>query len=155
MKEEKNQGNLSSLLKLRDYMSANRIRYLSGKIFMFRVMFLKNWLHLKNWQITSGGRGTLRQNHFLKGWIHHLWEEVKHNPKLLLEKIDYKRLLVLEDDDDFVADLKNVYEIFKAYMNRPDDPDNTFSCLFQYGVWNPSLPENLFRRTGNSCRRLS
>jgi starch phosphorylase len=31
-----------------------------------------------------------------------LWEEVLHNPKLLLEKIDYKRLLVLEDDDDFV-----------------------------------------------------
>ena len=39
-----------------------------------------------------------------------LWEEVHHNPKLLLEKIDYKRLLVLEDDDDFVAELKNVYD---------------------------------------------
>ena len=51
-----------------------------------------------------------------------LWEEVKHNPKLLLEKIDYKRLLVLEDDDDFVAELKSVNEIFKAYMDRPDNP---------------------------------
>ncbi len=37
-----------------------------------------------------------------------LWEEVNHNPKLLLEKIDYKRLLVLEDDDEFVADLEEV-----------------------------------------------
>ena len=40
-----------------------------------------------------------------------LWEQVGHNPKLLLEKIDYKRLLVLEDDDDFVSELKKVYEI--------------------------------------------
>ncbi|MGA2405457.1 MAG: alpha-glucan family phosphorylase [Bacteroidales bacterium] len=50
-----------------------------------------------------------------------LWEEVHHNPKLLLEKIDYKRLLVLEDDDDFVADLKEVTKIFKSYKDRPDD----------------------------------
>ena len=42
-----------------------------------------------------------------------LWEEVKHNPKLLLEKIDYKRLLVLEDDDEFVSDLKKVYDNFQ------------------------------------------
>ena len=43
-----------------------------------------------------------------------LWEEVKHNPKLLLEKIDYKRLLVLEDDDDFVAELKKVNEYLQS-----------------------------------------
>ena len=48
-----------------------------------------------------------------------LWEEVRHNPKLLLEKIDYKRLLVLEDDDDFVAELKSVNGIFRAHMDRP------------------------------------
>jgi phosphorylase/glycogen(starch) synthase len=50
-----------------------------------------------------------------------LWEEVRHNPKLLLEKIDYKRLLVLEDDDDFVADLQDIKDIFLAYLNRPDN----------------------------------
>jgi glycogen phosphorylase/synthase len=50
-----------------------------------------------------------------------LWDTVNHNPKLLLEKIDYKRLLVLEDDDDFVAELKHVDELFKAHMNRPDN----------------------------------
>lgn len=48
-----------------------------------------------------------------------LWEEVKHNPKLLLEKIDYKRLLVLEDDEDFVDELQRINEIFKAYTDRP------------------------------------
>ena len=48
-----------------------------------------------------------------------LWEDVRHNPKLLLEKIDYKRLLVLEDDDDFVEELQKVNEKFKAYTDRP------------------------------------
>ena len=41
---------------------------------------------------------------------------------MLLEKIDYKRLLVLEDDDDFVAELNKVNNLFREYMNRPDDP---------------------------------
>jgi phosphorylase/glycogen(starch) synthase len=50
-----------------------------------------------------------------------LWDEVKHNPKLLLEKIDYKRLLVLEDDEDFVEELKRINEIFTAYKERPDN----------------------------------
>jgi len=51
-----------------------------------------------------------------------LWEDVKHNPKLLLEKIDYKRLLVLEDDDDFVTELRRINNIFNAYKDRPDNP---------------------------------
>ena len=37
-----------------------------------------------------------------KGMDPSLWDQVKHNPKLLLEKIDYKRLLVLEDDESFI-----------------------------------------------------
>jgi phosphorylase/glycogen(starch) synthase len=51
-----------------------------------------------------------------------LWTAVRHNPKMLLEKIDYKRLLVLEDDDNFVDDLRNVTQQFRNYMDRPDDP---------------------------------
>jgi glycogen phosphorylase/synthase len=50
-----------------------------------------------------------------------LWEQVRHNPKLLLERIDYKRLMILEDDDDFVADLKKNFDLFSAYKDRPDD----------------------------------
>jgi glycogen phosphorylase/synthase len=50
-----------------------------------------------------------------------LWEYVRFNPKLLLEKIDYKRLLVLEDDEKFVNDVKKVHESFRAYMDRPVD----------------------------------
>jgi glycogen phosphorylase/synthase len=50
-----------------------------------------------------------------------LWEQVKHNPKVLLEKIDYKRLLVLEDDDGFVSDLRAVVKTFNDYLERPND----------------------------------
>jgi glycogen phosphorylase/synthase len=51
-----------------------------------------------------------------------LWDEVSHNPKALLEKIDYKRLLVLEDDDEFVSGLTKVHSTFNTYMGRPSDP---------------------------------
>ena len=65
-----------------------------------------------------------------------LWEEVKHNPKLLLEKIDYKRLLVLEDDDSFIAEVKSVYESFRSYMARPNDTLNTSVAYFsmEFGI---------------------
>ena len=41
--EGKSQGNLQNLLKPPGYMFANHTRCQCGKIFMFRVMFLKNW----------------------------------------------------------------------------------------------------------------
>jgi glycogen phosphorylase/synthase len=65
-----------------------------------------------------------------------LWEDVKHNPKLLLEKIDYKRLLVLEDDDDFVVDLKRIHRLFWDYMNRPDEPGKPSVAYFsmEFGI---------------------
>ncbi len=31
----------------------------------------------------------------------------------MLEKIDYKRLLVLEDDEEFVTDLEGIYKEFR------------------------------------------
>jgi len=65
-----------------------------------------------------------------------LWEEVKHNPKLLVEKIDYKRLKVLGDDEEFVRDLNNVYSSFKAYMNRPADTSKPMVAYFsmEFGI---------------------
>src|SRR5664280_2458785 len=67
-KEEKNQENSSGTSKLPEYMCENLIRYLFGKISMFRAMCLKNWLHLKIWQIICGGRGTLKLNYYLREW---------------------------------------------------------------------------------------
>jgi len=65
-----------------------------------------------------------------------LWEEVKHNPKLLIEKIDYKRLLVLEDDEEFLADLEGVTKRFREYINRPDDPEKPTVAYFsmEFGI---------------------
>jgi phosphorylase/glycogen(starch) synthase len=65
-----------------------------------------------------------------------LWDQVSHNPKLLLEKIDYKRLLVLEDDDDFVTDLKKVYDQFITYKDRPDDTGKPSVAYFsmEFGI---------------------
>ncbi len=65
-----------------------------------------------------------------------LWEEVKYNPKLLLEKIDYKRLLVLEDDEEFVSDLENISKTFNDYLHRPEDPDKPCVAYFsmEFGI---------------------
>lgn len=65
-----------------------------------------------------------------------LWEEVRHNPKLLLEKIDYKRLMILEDDDDFINELKRIYDIFTLYRNRPDDGSKPSVAYFsmEFGI---------------------
>ena len=65
-----------------------------------------------------------------------LWENVKHNPKLLLEKIDYKRLLVLEDDDDFVSDLQDIRDSFMKYMNRKMDKSKPSVAYFsmEFGI---------------------
>ncbi len=65
-----------------------------------------------------------------------LWEEVKYNPKLLLEKIDYKRLLILEDDEKFISDLEKLRKSFDEYINRPDDPDKPCVAYFcmEFGI---------------------
>jgi len=65
-----------------------------------------------------------------------LWEEVVHNPRLLLEKIDYKRLLVLEDDEEFVADLDKIYRLFKEYLSRPYDKEKPSVAYFsmEFGI---------------------
>jgi phosphorylase/glycogen(starch) synthase len=65
-----------------------------------------------------------------------LWEEVTHNPKMLLEKIDYKRLLVLEDDEEFIADLEKVNREFTSYMGRPADPEKPSVAYFsmEFGI---------------------
>jgi phosphorylase/glycogen(starch) synthase len=65
-----------------------------------------------------------------------MWEEVHHNPKMLLEKIDYKRLLVLEDDEEFISDLENVINIFNDYICRPRDNDKPSVAYFsmEFGI---------------------
>ncbi len=65
-----------------------------------------------------------------------LWEDVRHNPKLLLEKIDYKRMLVLEDDDEFIREMDSVYTEFKEYLDRPVNAENPSVAYFsmEFGI---------------------
>ncbi|HEX2975244.1 MAG TPA: alpha-glucan family phosphorylase, partial [Bacteroidales bacterium] len=65
-----------------------------------------------------------------------LWDKVHHNPKALLEKIDYKRLLVLEDDDEFVAEVGKIHEMYKAYMDRHAIPELPSVAYFsmEFGI---------------------
>lgn len=69
-----------------------------------------------------------------------LWEEVNHNPKRLLESIDYKRLLVLADDEVFLDDSDRIYREFTEYMARPDNHDLPSVAYFsmEFGI-HPSL----------------
>jgi len=65
-----------------------------------------------------------------------LWEDVYHNPKLMLEKIDYKRLLVLEDDEEFVTDLEGIYKEFREYLDRPWSTEKPSVAYFsmEFGI---------------------
>ncbi len=48
-----------------------------------------------------------------------LWEQTKHNPLRLLQLCKQARLVELADDEDFLRELQNVHERFKAYWRVP------------------------------------
>ncbi|TCO07954.1 alpha-glucan family phosphorylase [Natronoflexus pectinivorans] len=48
-----------------------------------------------------------------------LWEEVRKNPVLLLEKVSFKRLTELADDQQFTDKLDAVHHLFRTYMDKP------------------------------------
>jgi len=52
-----------------------------------------------------------------------LWEEVGHNPRKLIEAIDYKRLVVLAEDEVFLDDADRIYKEFTEYISRPDNTE--------------------------------
>ncbi len=51
-----------------------------------------------------------------------LWEETGHNPVLLLERVDYKRLVSLARSKKFLAHLDRVEKEFRDYMTAGIDP---------------------------------
>jgi phosphorylase/glycogen(starch) synthase len=69
-----------------------------------------------------------------------LWEEVGHNPKRLLEAIDYKRLVVLSDDEVFLHDADRIYKEFTEYLGRPDNEELPSVAYFsmEFGI-HPNL----------------
>lgn len=65
-----------------------------------------------------------------------IWEEVGHNPKRLLEAIDYRRLVVLSDDEVFLNESDRIYREFTDYMSRPDNKELPSIAYFsmEYGI---------------------
>jgi len=69
-----------------------------------------------------------------------LWSEVGHNPRKLIERIDYKRLVALTEDEVFMAEAERVYKMFRDYMARPVSHDKPSVAYFsmEFGI-HPSL----------------
>ncbi|MEE4214469.1 MAG: alpha-glucan family phosphorylase [Bacteroidales bacterium] len=65
-----------------------------------------------------------------------LWEETDHNPCQLLERVDYKRLKVLAEDEEYIADLENVYSEYRTYMDRPYSENTPLVAYFsmEFGI---------------------
>ena len=65
-----------------------------------------------------------------------LYEEVGHNPVLLLERLSYERKEVLEKDKDIMAQVKNVYAKFRKYMDVKPDAKRPSVAYFsmEYGL---------------------
>ena len=65
-----------------------------------------------------------------------LYEEVNHNPVLLLERLSYHRKEEIVKDKEIMKNVKNVYKLFRKYMDvKPDSkrPSVAYFCM-EYGV---------------------
>src|SRR5262245_16021525 len=49
----------------------------------------------------------------------HLWEEVGHNPKAFLKRVDEKKLVEAADDPVFLGNLNRVLSAFDVYLKEP------------------------------------
>ncbi len=68
-----------------------------------------------------------------------LWGETGGNPVDFLEKVSYKRLMVLEKDEEFLRNLDMVHEDFRSYMDRPAGDTRIAYFSMEYGL-HGSLP---------------
>lgn len=68
-----------------------------------------------------------------------LWGETGGNPVDFLEKVSYKRLMLLEKDEGFLAELDRVYGNFRNYMERPGNGYRIAYFSMEYGI-HGSLP---------------
>ncbi|HVY04568.1 MAG TPA: alpha-glucan family phosphorylase [Burkholderiales bacterium] len=49
----------------------------------------------------------------------HLWDEVGHNPKAFLKRVDEKKLLDAAEDPVFIGNFNRVLSAFDVYLNEP------------------------------------
>lgn len=65
-----------------------------------------------------------------------LYREVNHNPVLLLERLSYERIEQIVKDKDLMARIKNVYALFREYMDVKPDANRPSVAYFsmEYGL---------------------
>ena len=65
-----------------------------------------------------------------------LYEEVGHNPVLLLERLSYERKQELEKDKEIMKRVKDVYALFRKYMDVKPDASRPSVAYFsmEYGL---------------------
>jgi phosphorylase/glycogen(starch) synthase len=65
-----------------------------------------------------------------------LWKKTKQNPIKLLKKVNYKRLLHLKKDENFVKRMKQVENAFHNYMSAKPEKDKPLVAYFsmEYGL---------------------
>jgi glycogen phosphorylase/synthase len=69
-----------------------------------------------------------------------VWEKVRQNPVLLLEKVKYKRYMELEKNSAFLKRMKRVYDKFLAYVKAPKTQNPRIAYFsMEYGL-HYSLP---------------
>src|SRR5436190_21212019 len=49
-----------------------------------------------------------------------LWDRTNHNPIRMLQLSRQARLLELSTDDDYIREMRSIYQKFLTYMRRPD-----------------------------------
>ncbi|NQU86908.1 MAG: alpha-glucan family phosphorylase [Mariniphaga sp.] len=65
-----------------------------------------------------------------------IWEACEHNPIVLLEEVNYKRLKELENDDHFIEEMHKAYDIFKEYLREREIKEGPSIAYFsmEYGL---------------------
>ena len=104
------QGIMHASLKPPRCRYGNLTRYRCGRIFTFSRSCLSASAYLKDLSSNLWWSWNSDAEFLFRRMDPTLWEEVAHNPKRLLESIDYKRLVVLADDEVFLDDSDRIFK---------------------------------------------
>jgi starch phosphorylase len=93
-----------------------------------------------------------------------LWDRTNHNPVRMLQLSRQARLLELSGDDDYIREMRRVYEKFRSYMARKDTYGKSrttapniayFSAEFGFHESVPNYSGGLGILSGDHCKSAS
>lgn len=96
-----------------------------------------------------------------------MWDRTNHNPVRMLQLSRQARLVEVAADDDFLRELKEVYDAYRAYLARPDTYGKTgkgnalkksiayFSAEFGFHESFPNYSGGLGILSGDHCKSAS